>query len=76
MTYLLITMKTTLSQTILTLKINNQSAQIGWLEILSIVVIAILVLGPKEFQFFKKSWIIHRKNKNTLSISKRGFFSD
>ena len=23
--------------------------QIGWLEILSIVVIAILVLGPKEF---------------------------
>jgi sec-independent protein translocase protein TatB len=33
--------------------------QIGWLEILSIVIIAILVLGPKEFPIaFKKNRII------------------
>ena len=28
--------------------------QIGWLEILSVVIIAILVLGPKNFNSFKK----------------------
>ena len=38
--------------------------QIGWLEILSIVVIAILVLGPKEFPIaLKKNWLLYRKNK-------------
>ena len=34
--------------------------QIGWLEILSVVIIAILVLGPKEFPIMLKkvgSWI-------------------
>ena len=42
--------------------------QIGWLEILSIVIIAILVLGPKEFPIALKtigSYI--GKFKNTLS---------
>ena len=28
--------------------------QIGWLEILAIVIISILVLGPKNFQLLKK----------------------
>ena len=28
---------------------NLQMPQIGWLEILAVVIIAILVLGPKEF---------------------------
>ena len=33
--------------------------QIGWLEILAIVIIAILVLGPKEFPIaLKKNWIL------------------
>ena len=39
--------------------------QIGWLEILSIVVIAILVLGPKEFPIALKkigSYILSTKN--------------
>ena len=42
--------------------------QIGWLEILSIVIIAILVLGPKEFPIvLKKIGVYVRKFKNTLS---------
>ena len=42
--------------------------QIGWLEILSIVIIAILVLGPKEFPIvLKKIGSYVRKFKNTLS---------
>ena len=33
-------------------KINNlKMPQIGWLEILAVVIVAILVLGPKEFQW-------------------------
>ena len=39
--------------------------QIGWLEILAIVIIAILVLGPKEFP------IALKKLKNTLSNFQR-----
>ena len=42
--------------------------QIGWLEILSIVVIAILVLGPKEFPIaLKKIGSYIGKIKNTFS---------
>ena len=42
--------------------------QIGWLEILSVVIIAILVLGPKEFPIaLKKIGIYIGKFKNTLS---------
>ncbi len=42
--------------------------QIGWLEILSVVIIAILVLGPKEFPIaLKKIGTIIGKFKNTLS---------
>ena len=42
--------------------------QIGWLEILSIVIIAILVLGPKEFPIaLKKIGSYFGKLKNTLS---------
>ena len=42
--------------------------QIGWLEILSVVIIAILVLGPKEFPIaLKKIGSLYRKSKNTLS---------
>ena len=42
--------------------------QIGWLEILAIVVIAILVLGPKEFPVaLKKIGSYFGKLKNTLS---------
>ena len=41
--------------------------QIGWLEILSIVIIAILVLGPKEFPIaLKKIGIYVGKFKNSL----------
>ena len=41
--------------------------QIGWLEIISIVVIAILVLGPKEFPIaLKKIGTYIGKIKNTL----------
>ena len=41
--------------------------QIGWLEILSIVIIAILVLGPKEFPIaLKKIGSYFGKLKNTL----------
>ena len=42
--------------------------QIGWLEILSVVIIAILVLGPKEFPIaLKKIGSYIGKAKNTLS---------
>ena len=41
--------------------------QIGWLEILAVVVIAILVLGPKEFPIaLKKNWILCWKIKNSI----------
>ena len=46
--------------------------QIGWLEILSIVVIAILVLGPKEFPLaLKKIGSYIGKLKNTCSNFQR-----
>ena len=46
--------------------------QIGWLEILAIVVIAILVLGPKEFPIaLKKIGSYFAKFKNTLSNLQR-----
>ena len=46
--------------------------QIGWLEILSIVVIAILVLGPKEFPIaLKKIGSYIGKLKNTFSSFQR-----
>ena len=42
--------------------------QIGWLEILSIIIISILVLGPKEFPVaLKKIGTYIGKFKNTLS---------
>jgi len=42
--------------------------QIGWLEILSIVIIAILVLGPKEFPIaLKKIGSYFGKLKNILN---------
>ena len=46
--------------------------QIGWLEILSIVIISILVLGPKEFPIaLKKIGVYIGKIKNTLSSFQR-----
>ena len=46
--------------------------QIGWLEILAIVLIAILVLGPKEFPIaLKKIGSYVGKLKNTLSNFQR-----
>ena len=46
--------------------------QIGWLEILTIVIIAILVLGPKEFPIaLKKIGSYFGKIKNTLSSFQR-----
>ena len=46
--------------------------QIGWLEILAIVIIAILVLGPKEFPIaLKKIGSYVGKLKNTLSSFQR-----
>ena len=46
--------------------------QIGWLEILSVVIIAILVLGPKEFPIaLKKIGSYIGKIKNTLSSFQR-----
>ena len=46
--------------------------QIGWLEILAIVIIAILVLGPKEFPVaLKKIGSYFGKLKNTLSSFQR-----
>ena len=42
--------------------------QIGWLEILSVVIIAILVLGPKEFPIaLKKIGSYVGKFRNTLT---------
>ena len=42
--------------------------QIGWLEILSVIIIAILVLGPKEFPIaLKKIGTYIGKFKNTVS---------
>ena len=42
--------------------------QIGWLEILAVVIIAILVLGPKEFPIaLKKIGSYLGKLKNTFS---------
>ena len=46
--------------------------QIGWLEILAIVIIAVLVLGPKEFPIaLKKIGSYFGKLKNTLSNFQR-----
>ena len=46
--------------------------QIGWLEILAIVIIAILVLGPKEFPIaLKKIGVYFGKLKNTISSFQR-----
>ena len=46
--------------------------QIGWLEILAIVIISILVLGPKEFQIaLKKIGTYIVKIKNTFSSLQR-----
>ena len=46
--------------------------QIGWLEILAIVIIAILFLGPKEFPIaLKKIGSYVNKIKNTLSSFQR-----
>ena len=46
--------------------------QIGWLEILAVVVIAILVLGPKEFPIaLKKIGSYLGKLKNTFSNFQR-----
>ena len=42
--------------------------QIGWLEILSVVIIAILILGPKEFPIaLKKIGSYIGKFKNTFN---------
>ena len=50
--------------------------QIGWLEILSVVIIAILVLGPKEFPIaLKKIGTYIGKFKNTISNFQRGVAS-
>ena len=46
--------------------------QIGWLEILTIVIIAILILGPKEFPIaLKKIGSYFGKLKNILSNFQR-----
>ena len=46
--------------------------QIGWLEILTVVIIAILVLGPKEFPIaLKKIGTYFNKLKNTISSFQR-----
>ena len=46
--------------------------QIGWLEILSVVIIAILVLGPKEFPIaLKKIGSYIGKFKNNLNSFQR-----
>ena len=50
--------------------------QIGWLEILSVVIIAILVLGPKEFPIaLKKIGSFFGKLKNTISSFQREVIS-
>ena len=46
--------------------------QIGWLEILSVVIIAIIILGPKEFPIaLKKIGSYIGKLKNTFSSFQR-----
>ncbi len=46
--------------------------QIGWLEILAVVIVAILVLGPKEFPIaLKKIGSYFGKLKNALSNFQR-----
>ena len=46
--------------------------QIGWLEILAIVIIAILVLGQKEFPVaLKKIGSYFGKSKNTINSFQR-----
>ena len=46
--------------------------QIGWLEILTVVIIAILVLGPKEFPIaLKKIGSFFGKLKKTISSFQR-----
>ena len=46
--------------------------QIGWLEILAVVIIAILVLGPKEFPIaLKKIGSYVSKIKNIFSSFQR-----
>jgi len=46
--------------------------QIGWLEILAVVIVAILVLGPKEFPIaLKKIGSYIGKIKNTFSSFQR-----
>ena len=46
--------------------------QIGWLEILTVVIIAILILGPKEFPIaLKKIGLFFKKLKNTISSFQR-----
>ena len=46
--------------------------QIGWLEILAVVIIAILVLGPKEFPIaLKKIGSFIGKLKNSISNFQR-----
>ena len=46
--------------------------QIGWLEILAIVIVAILGLGPKEFPIaLKKIGSYFAKFKNTISSFQR-----
>ncbi len=46
--------------------------QIGWLEILSVVIIAIIILGPKEFPIaLKKIGSYIGKFKNTLGNLQR-----
>ncbi len=46
--------------------------QIGWLEILFVVIIAILVLGPKEFPIaLKKIGSYIGKLKNTITSFQR-----
>ena len=46
--------------------------QIGWLEILTVVIISILVLGPKEFPIaLKKIGSFFGKLKNTISSFQR-----
>ena len=46
--------------------------QIGWLEILAVVIIAILVLGPKEFPIaLKKIGSYVGKLKTTISSFQR-----
>ena len=46
--------------------------QIGWLEILAVIIIAILVLGPKEFPIaLKKIGSVIGKFKNSFSSFQR-----